>query len=100
MPNNGISGTNNNKTINVRDEKLTFLILTNSVITDKKDIYAALYDKGASIHYLIDKEGFQIQFANENEQTFTNVRSQFRNKVSLNKFAVNLMFVNSGSEAY
>lgn len=32
MPNTGISATNNNKTINVRDEQLTFLVLTNSVI--------------------------------------------------------------------
>lgn len=100
MPNTGISGTNNNKTINVRDEQLTFLVLTNSVIIDKKDIYASLYDKGASIHYLIDKEGFQTQFANENEQTFTNGRSQFRDKNSLNKSAVNVMLINTGSEAY
>lgn len=100
MPTNGISGTNNNKTINVRNESLKFLILTNSVLTDKKDIYPALYDKGASIHYLIDKGGFQTQFANENEQTFTNGRSQFRKNVSLNKSAVSVMFINTGSEAY
>lgn len=100
MDGNGISGTNNNKTINVRNEGIKFLILTNSVLTDKKDIYPALYDKGASIHYLIDKEGFQTQFADESEQTFTNGRSWFRKSNSLNKTAVNLMFVNSGYETY
>lgn len=101
MPNNtGISGTNNNKTINNRDENIKFIVITNSVITDKDKILPALYDKGASIHYLIDKEGFQTQFANENEQTFTNGRSQFRKNSSLNQSAVNVMFVNSGYEAY
>lgn len=100
MPTNGISETNNNKTINIREEEPKFLVITNSVLTDNKEIYFALYKKGASIHYLIDKEGYQTQFANENEQTFTNGCSYFRRNISLNKLAVNLMFVNSGNEPY
>lgn len=100
MPKNGISGTNNNTTLNIRNENMKFLIITNSVLIDKKEIYTNLNNKGESIHYLIDKKGVQTQFSSENEKTFINGVSLFRGNLSLNKSSVHVMLVNSGNETY
>lgn len=102
MPNNGISGTNTNKTTNYRIEKPKFLVVTNSVSPTPEQAILALYRDGnsASIHYFIRKEGKQDQFHLEDNQAFTCGQSKFGEEVSLNKTAITVMFINNGNESY
>lgn len=100
----GISGTNDNKSMNYRPKgkKAKFLILTNSVLPTAEAAVDSLYNEGksASVHYFIDKNGHQDQFHSDENQSFTCGNSSFRKKVRLNEISVNLMFINTGDEAY
>ena len=102
MPKNGISGTTDNKTFTIRKESPQFLILTNSVTYTLPETLLALYNNGnsRSVHYLINQEGHQDQFTDEDLQSFTNGKSFFRGHSSLNQTAVNVMLLNNGNESY
>ncbi len=102
MPTNGMSKTNDNKTFDIREAAVKFLILTNSVTPLIGETLVTLYNNGnsRSVHYLINKAGLQDQFAYESMQTFTNGKSYMRGNHSLNQTAVNVMLINSGNETY
>lgn len=102
MPNgNGISGTNNNKNSKPRTEQPNLVVLTYSVLPNLKETLFALNSRGASVHYIIEENGNQIQFTNDaTQQTFCCGKSEFRNQTSLNEISINMMLINDAASIF
>lgn len=103
MPNNGISETNDNKNSKPRKDNILpqFVIFTYSVSPDLKDTLFSLNTRGASVHFIIDEDGKQIQFTNDlTQQTFCCGLSKHNDQTSLNQTSINVMFINDAMSAF
>jgi N-acetyl-anhydromuramyl-L-alanine amidase AmpD len=104
MPNtNGMSGTNTNKNSKPREYNLqpTLVVLTYSVLPNLKETLFILNNHGASVHYMIEENGNQIQFTNDaTDQTFCCGKSEFRGQTSLNQVSITIMLINDAQSVY
>jgi len=98
---NGISGTNDNKNSKPRTVQPNLVVLTYSVLPDLKDTLIALNKGGASVHYIIEEDGRQTQFADDaTQQTFCCGNSKFKDQPSLNSVSINVMLINDANSAF
>lgn len=96
--NNGISSTNNCKFSAPREEgvKPTCVVLTYSVSQTLNQATTALQDRGASVHYIIDKDGEQYQYHNDLEsKAFFAGNSSWKGQKKVNDFGISIMFINN-----
>jgi N-acetylmuramoyl-L-alanine amidase len=101
MPTNGISGTNNNKNSKPRSKPANLAVLTYSVSPDLEKTLITLNNRGASVHYIIEENGNQIQFTNDaTDETFCCGKSEFRGQTSLNQVSINMMLINDAKNDF
>lgn len=102
MPNtNGISGTNTNKNSKPRTKPANLVVLTYSVSPDLEKTLITLNNRGASVHYIIEENGNQIQFTNDaTDETFCCGKSEFRGQTSLNQINISMMLINDAKSVF
>lgn len=97
--NNGISNTNspNGKYMAPRPEgvKPNCVVITYSVSDNINSTLEALQARGASVHYITDKDGTQYQYHNDlTDQAFYAGKSSWKGEVGVNKFGIGNMLIN------
>lgn len=96
----GISGTNNNKNSQPRTEGVDSVVLTYSVLPDLKETLFTLNKHGASVHYIIEEDGNQIQFANDLTQETFCCGTDLEGSISHNQVSINVMLINDGESVF
>lgn len=105
IENNGISNTNspNGKYMAPRPEgvKPTCVVITYSVSKDIKAAREVLDERGASVHYIIDKDGTQKEYYNDlTDQAFYAGKSSWKGEVGVNKFGIGVMLINDAKSDF
>ncbi|HJD60450.1 MAG TPA: N-acetylmuramoyl-L-alanine amidase [Rickettsia endosymbiont of Omalisus fontisbellaquei] len=105
IENNGISNTNspNGKYMAPRPEgvKPSCVVITYSVSKDIKSAREALDERGASVHYIIDKDGTQKEYHNDlTDQAFYAGKSSWKGEVGVNKFGIGVMLINNAESDF
>jgi N-acetylmuramoyl-L-alanine amidase len=101
--NNGISHTNNSKFSAPREEgiKPSCVVLTYSVSETLNQAMIALQGRGASVHYIIDKDGKQYQYHNDLEsKAFFAGNSSWKGQEKVNDFGISIMFINDSKNDF
>ncbi|WP_341756934.1 MULTISPECIES: N-acetylmuramoyl-L-alanine amidase [unclassified Candidatus Tisiphia] len=101
--NNGISNTNDSKFSAPRAEgvKPSCVVLTYSVSETLNQALAALQERGASVHYIIDKDGKQYQYHNDLEsKTFFAGNSSWKGQEKVNDFGISIMLINDSKDNF
>ncbi|MCC8483568.1 MAG: N-acetylmuramoyl-L-alanine amidase [Rickettsia endosymbiont of Labidopullus appendiculatus] len=100
--NNGISNTNHCKFSAPREGvKPSCVVLTYSVSPTLEQASIALQGRGASVHYIIDKDGKQYQYHNDLEsKTFFAGNSSWKGQEKVNDFGISIMLVNDSESNF
>ncbi|WP_341750454.1 N-acetylmuramoyl-L-alanine amidase [Candidatus Tisiphia endosymbiont of Sialis lutaria] len=100
--NNGISNTNHCKFSAPREGiEPSCVVLTYSVSTTLDQALTALQERGASVHYIIDKDGKQYQYHNDLEsKTFFAGNSSWKGQEKVNDFGISIMFINDSKNEF
>lgn len=100
---NYISKINNQAFSKARPEglKLDTIVITYSACEgDISQTLTSLYNRGASVHYLIDQQGFQNQFISEDKMAFFAGKSSWHHQTSLNSNSIGVMLINDAESAF
>ncbi|WP_347938693.1 N-acetylmuramoyl-L-alanine amidase [Rickettsia oklahomensis] len=105
IENNGISNTNslNGKYMSPRPEgvKPSCVVITYSVSDNIQSTLEVLQIRGASVHYITDKNGMQYQYHNDlTEQAFYAGKSSWKGEVGVNKFGIGNMLINDAKSDF
>lgn len=97
----GYSQNNKNKFDNVRQETspINKIVITISVYEDLGTIFSMLNARGASVHYLIDKNGIQHQQHNDYLKTFFAAAGKFQGE-STNETGISIMLINDAKSEF
>ncbi|WP_375333586.1 N-acetylmuramoyl-L-alanine amidase [Candidatus Tisiphia endosymbiont of Xenochironomus xenolabis] len=100
--NNGISRTNHCKFSAPREGiEPSCVVLTYSVSPTLDQASIALQGRGASVHYIIDKDGNQYQYHNDLEsKTFFAGNSSWKGQKKVNDFGISIMLVNDSESNF
>ncbi len=99
---NYISTVNHNKLSAPRPEgaNITAIVLTYSVSSNITSTLTSLHQRGASVHYTINTDGFQDQHHLESSKAFAAGKSSWRGKASVNDYAISIMLINNSEDKF